>query len=111
LKNGIFRSEIYAKLCAEWDEEYQTELERIKEQLLFYLRFSTKVDVPTDCPYTVDYALSYEDRYLIVRDYYLTNYSEATERWTEFKKDTIAPNYLGEYYATLHDYLLDKIEK
>jgi hypothetical protein len=111
LKNGIFRSKIYAQLCAEWDEAYQTELDRLKEQLLFFLRFSTKVEVPTDNPYAIDYSLSYEERYVVVRDYYLATYLDDMERWTEFKKDTVAPNYLGEYYVTLHDYLLEKIEK
>ena len=111
LKNGIFRSEIYEKLCVNWDEEYQTELNRIKERLLFFLRFSTKPEIPVEYPYLVDYALTYEERYAIVRDYYLQMYADPSERWQKFKADEIAINYLGEFYVTLHDYLLAQVEK
>ncbi len=110
LKNGIFRSGIYEALCAQWDSEYQTQLDKIKERLLFFLRFSTKTETPIGHPYVVDYSLSYEERYMVVRDYYLANYSDPAERMEAFTKDTVAPSYLGEYYSTLHDYLLDKIE-
>ena len=110
LKNGIFRSNIYDSLCAQWDSEYQSELNAIKERLLFYLRFSLKVETPVGHPYVVDYALSYSERFMVVRDYYLATYSDPTARMDAFKQDTVAPSYLGEYYASLYDYFLDKIE-
>ena len=110
LKNGVFRSNIYDALCAQWDGEYQAELDTIKERLLFYLRFSVKTETPVEHPYMVDYALSYAERFAQVRDYYLATYSDPTARMDAFKQDAVAPSYLGEYYASLYDYFLDKVE-
>ena len=100
LKNGVFRSNIYDALCAQ----------TIKERLLFYLRFSVKTETPVEPPYAVDYALSYAERFAQVRDYYLATYSDPTARMDAFKQDAVAPSYLGEYYASLYDYFLDKVE-
>ena len=106
-KNGVFRSGIYEALCAQWDTEYQAELEVLKAKLLFYLRFALKPQEPSvEAPYTVDYSLEYADRYKSVRDYYLSAYSDADERMTAYQNDEVAPQYLGEFYATLYDYLL-----
>jgi hypothetical protein len=108
LKNGVFRSGVYEALCAQWDAEYEAELEIVKQKLLFYLRFSVKEETPdTDAPYLVDYSLSYEDRYRVVKDYYLNTYTDANERMNKFREDEVATKYLGEFYATLYDYLLN----
>ena len=39
LENGIYRSGIYKLIAAKLDEEYNAEVERLREGLLFYLRF------------------------------------------------------------------------
>ncbi len=107
LKNGVFRSAIYQSVCSTLDDEYATRVERLKEQLLFYLRFSSKIDdeESENSPYTVNYSLTYEERYTIVRSYYLDTYSDGSKRFDAFKADKVAPNYLGEFYATMYDYL------
>lgn len=111
LKNGVLRSKIYNSICSALDRDYATTVEQLKEQLLFYLRFSSKVDVSDgeSFPYIVNYSLTYEERYNIVKAYYLEKYADPTERFNAFKEDNIAPKYLGEFYATLHDYLMDMI--
>ena len=111
LKNGVFRSAIYDSICLALDEEYATAVEQLKEQLLFYLRFSAKVDdtESENSPYLVNYSLSYQERYSIVKTYYLEKYTDPSERFNAFKADKIAPKYLGEFYATLHDYLMDML--
>ena len=108
IKNGVFRSGIYDALCAQWDAEYEAELEVMKAKLLFFLRFALKPQEPSaEAPYPVDYSLEFADRYRSVRDYYLDTYSDPVERMEVYKKDEVAPQYLGEFYATLYDYLLD----
>ena len=106
VKNGIFRSEIYAMLEARLTEEYEREVELIKQCLLFYLHYSMKPEetVSTSAPYEVNYALSVDDRLRIVKNYYETQYSDADELYAVFLKDTVAPQYLGELYAPLHDH-------
>ena len=108
LKQGIFRSAVYELICAALDAEYAVKIEKLKDSLLFYLRFSTKVDIDESesSPYTVDYSLTYQERFNVVKAYYLDAYSDSTERFETFKLDKIAPNYLGEFYSTMHDYLM-----
>ena len=108
IKNGVFRSGIYNALCTQWDEEYAAELEVVKEKLLFYLRFALKPETPpSEAPYLLDYSLPYSERYIVVREYYLNAYTDPSERMNAFKTDEIAPQYLGEFYATLYDYLFN----
>ncbi len=64
-------------------------------------------DTSSTPPYSVDYALSEEDRMAVVKEYYETTYSDATERFTAFSNDTFAREYLGEMYAPLYHYFED----
>ena len=57
--------------------------------------------------YMLDYSLEDEARLLVVKEYYETTYSDGKERFNAFVKDTIAPQYLGELYKPLYDYLLN----
>lgn len=106
-KNGVFRSAIYDSICAALDVEYAATVESLKERLLFYLRFSSKVNdtESENSPYVVNYSLTYEERYNIVKEYYLETYSDGAERFNAFKADKVAPKYLGEFYSTMYDYL------
>ncbi len=106
VENGTFLSEIWNLYCARLQTEYDEEIAAIRNALLFYLRFALKPELTTD-KYTVDYALEMPDRYAIVREYYISAYSDPQERVTAFLADEVAKAYLGEYYAVLYDYLLD----
>lgn len=103
LKRGIFRSKLFAQQKAKLQEEHDLEVDNLREALLFYLRFSSRVS--SDGPYAVDYSLSMLDRYYVVRDYYMGAYTDGNERFAAFLQDTVAVSYLGEGYSTLHDYL------
>ena len=107
LKNGTARSMLYEQACERLQAEYETEVERLRNGLVFYLQYTCRGnDTSADsAPYIVNYALSYEERYVIVRDYYMSAYDDGEERFEAFRMDTIARNYLGEYYATLSDYI------
>ena len=78
---------------------------QIREALLFYLRFSSKPsdsDVET-APYEVDYSLSISDRYQLVREHYMSAYTDPKTRLDAFKTDTVALQYLGEMYSIMYD--------
>lgn len=105
LKRGIFLSKIWELYCEKLQAQYAAEVEALRESLLFYLRFSSRPDSSTEgnVPYLVDYSLEMTERFNTVRDYYLETYTDAVVRYEEFLKDSVAPVYLGELYAPLHD--------
>ncbi len=54
--------------------------------------------------YIVDYTLSYNERYVIVRDYYLA-IPDPDERMALYSADETAKKYLSSYYGTLYNVL------
>lgn len=54
--------------------------------------------------YIVDYTLSYNERYVIVRDFYLA-ISDPDERMALYGADETAKKYLASYYSTLYNVL------
>jgi hypothetical protein len=104
VKNGLYHSEIYMLIEARLFAIYEEEVALIKDNLLFYLRYSMKPSSTEDVLYEVDYTLSDTERMEVVKNYYMTRYSNAKERFAAFEEDTVAPQYLGELYAPLHNY-------
>ena len=106
VKNGVFRSEIYTLVEERLTTEYEQEVELMRECLLFYLNYSMKPsqsDVNTTA-YEVDYSLSMEERLKRVKEFYEGEYSDPIQLFAAFVLDTVAPQYLGEFYASLYDY-------
>lgn len=58
----------------------------------------------TETGYLVDYSLSYNERYIIVRNYYLA-ISDVNLRMKQYSADEVAKKYLGSYYVTLYNVL------
>ena len=109
LKNGVFRSGIYASVCEDLERRCEEEIKMIRDSLLFYLRYAIRDDLAgMDAPYPLDYSLAEVERAEVVMNYYETTYANATERYYAFMKDEIASAYLGEFYYTVHDYLAAK---
>ena len=108
IDNGIFLSTIWRLVQWKLNKTYESEVQNIRDSLLFYLRYSSKPETgeAEEAPYTVDYSLSDTERFNIVKEYYETNYSDGEERFEVFKADTVAVKYLGELYAPLYDYFL-----
>ena len=110
IENGIFLSTIWYYVRWKLNRAYEREVENIREALLFYLRFGGKTETgeeESDSPYLVDYSLSDTERLKIVKDYYLSAYTDGEQRLEAFKEDKVAARYLGELYAPLYDYFLD----
>lgn len=103
LENGTYLSCVWPLIYKKLQDTYEAEVEKIRQELLFYLRFSGQLEA-VDAPYTVDYTLSVEDRMYIVKDYYMETYSDGVERFEAFKADEVAKQYLCELYAPLYDY-------
>lgn len=106
VENGTFLSELWNLYCAKLQEEYEVEVQAIRDSLLFYLQFSMRAEADQELSYTVDYALPMEERLAIVKGYYETTYADAKQRFEVFTQDTVAVAYLGELYAPLYDHFL-----
>ena len=105
VRAGIIRSCVYEKLCAALTAEYEEKTAAVRQGLLFYLQYAAKPETSggTSAEYA-DYSLSATERVQAVKNYYHAKYTNASERFDAFKKDTTAPTYLGEYYSATYDY-------
>ena len=109
--NNIFYASVYPDKKAELEAEYDYQVEKLKEQLIFNMSLSeptndgeTGDSGSDDTGYIVDYELSYLERYITVRDYYL-GIEDPDERMALFAADETAQSYLGSYYTSLYNYL------
>ncbi len=109
--NNVFRSSLYEDKKAELEQEYEYQVEILREQLIFNMSLNepthdgeTGDDGGDDTAYIVDYELSYLERYIIVRDYYMS-IEDPAERMALYTADEVAKQYLGSYYSTLYNYL------
>lgn len=106
LENGTYFSEVWDLTQAKLQAEYDEEVGWIREALLFYLRFSARPEEGVSAPYKLDYSLTVDERVGGVQEYYMTAYTDPTERFEAYKADEVARAYLGERYKNLYDYLL-----
>ena len=111
--NGMENSTLYEQISAEMTAEYEYQVEILKEQLLFNMSLGEPTNGgetggsggDTNTGYVVDYELSYMERYIEVRDYYLS-IEDPNERIALLREDEVARKYLGTYYNTLFNYLV-----
>lgn len=109
--NGAENSSIYKKIAEELTAEYEYQVEIIREQLVFNMSLKEPTNPDEtggnggdDSAYLVDYELSYLERYIAVRDYYMS-IEDPDERLALLQADKVAQQYLGSYYNVLFDYL------
>ena len=108
--NGMINSSLYADMEKELSGEFDYQVEILREQLIYNLTIKQPTndgetgDSGSDnSSYPVDYELSYLERYVLVRDYYLT-IEDPNERLNLLAADTVAMEYLGSYYNSLFNY-------
>ncbi len=112
IADNMYNSSLYEAKAALLQQEVDYKVEILAEQLLFNMSLNEPTtDDETgneggdeSAGYIVDYELSYLERYIIVRDYYLA-IEDADERLALYAADETAQAYLGSYYSTLYDYL------
>lgn len=106
--DGMKDSSLLAQKRAELEKEFDYQVEILVEQLNYSLGLSEpypdRGESGGEAGYIVDYTLSYTDRYIIVRDYYLS-IDDPAERMSLYAADDTARRYLGSYYATLYNVL------
>lgn len=106
IDKGVFDSALRRMKREKLETDYEKEVERLRDGLLFFLRYSYRPG-SSSVGYEVDYSLSDAERVEIVKNYYDTEYTDALERLAAFEEDTVAKQYLGEYYAPLYYYFYD----
>lgn len=111
MTNGTCHSSLYADKEAELVEEYEYQVEILREQLVFNMSLKepthngeTGNSGYDNTGYLVDYELSYIERYVLVRDYYMT-IENPHERLALYAADTVAMDYLDTFYNSLYNYL------
>ena len=110
--NGMYKSSLVSVVQKEMKAECDRQVDIIREQLIFNMNArepSSGDDVGDsgndNSGYVVDYNLSYLERYIHVRDYYLS-IPDPNERMVILRNDLVAQKYLGQtYYNYLWDYL------
>ncbi len=110
LSNRNARSSALRDANAEVDARVNEEIEVVKNDLLYQIKYegiaSDGNDVgPYRYPDNPNYSLSYAQRFLVVRNYYMDVTTDADARLHAFSMDTLAREYLGEYYQTLYELL------
>lgn len=107
LSNGLQSSTLYEQKAADLQAKFEYEVEVIREQLEYSIALSEPFpDNQGDASvgYIVDYSLSYTERYIAVRDYYLA-IADPADRMAKYTADDVAKNYLDSYYTTLYNVL------
>ena len=109
---GMGRSTILWDKFTELSNEFEYKLAILEDNL----RYNLSLNEPTNgddlgddggdesAGYIVDYSLSYNERYIIVRDFYLA-IPDPNERMALYAADEVAKKYLGSYYGTLYNVL------
>lgn len=112
LGNGMKNSSLTEQKKAELDAEVAWQTAVLADNLLYNMSLNEPTsggdtgggNGDESAGYIVDYSLSYVERYVIVRDYYLA-IQDAEERMNLYSADDVARRYLDSYYSTLFDYL------
>lgn len=115
LSRRIFRSSILENILAVLKSDYEALVKKIQKELdeslaALYGEGDTGGEGGEggeggDAPYEVDYTLPMRDRYVIVKNYYLS-YADPAQALADFEKDEIAKEYIGVYYEYLRQLLL-----
>lgn len=101
-------SSLLEQKAAELEAEYERKVAAIIEQFQYAMEM-TEPFIPENpdadkVGYIVDYTLPYTDRYVIVREYYLS-IPDVHERMALYNADEIAKDYLSSYYRSLYNVL------
>ena len=108
--NNTARNSVYACACERIDAETESKVEAIRSDLNYQLAYEALGSEgneygPYRYPENPNYTLSPSQRFLVVRNYYMQATDDPQARLDAYAMDTLARQYLGEFYATLYDLL------
>ena len=111
IANNVARGTPLRDAIAEIESEKQKEIEAIKSDLDYQLAYeslgsSGNENGPYRYPQNPNYTLTYSERFLVVRNYYMEQTSDPNARLKAYGMDTLAKSYLGQFYQTLYVLLL-----
>lgn len=107
LSQGMARSTLLTDYNQKIDSQTNEKVEAIKEDLLYRLIYSDEEkNGGYSYPENPNYELSLQQRFLVVRDYYMRLTTNPNWRLTLFGRDAFAAEYLQEYYSNLYDLFL-----
>ena len=109
---GNYTARSYALKCEreEIDEKLNKDVTAVREDLIHQLAYESlgsegNEQGPYRYPENPNYNLSYSQRFLVVRNYYMQATDDPNARLQAFAMDTLAKEYLGEFYRTLYELL------
>lgn len=110
--NGMKNSSLIGQKSAALEMEVARQRAIIADNLLYNMALNEPTDGgdvggsdgDVGAGYIVDYTLNYTERYVIVRDFYLS-IEDPNERMALYAADEVAKKYLDSYYYSLFDYL------
>lgn len=110
IANNTGRSTALRDALSEIDSQKTADIEIVKSDLDYQLAYEAlgsegNDNGPYRYPQNPNYNLSYSERFLVVRQYYMDVTSDPDARLKAYGADTLARSYLGEYYQTLYDLL------
>lgn len=110
VSNNTARSSAYKQEYSAIAKAAEAEIETVKADLLYQIAYEGigqegNDNGPYRYPENPNYNLSYSQRFLVVRNYYMDATDDPEARLRAFAMDSLAREYLGEYYQTLYELL------
>ena len=108
--NNFARSYVQVMANARINTAQYKAIEALKEDLDYQLAYESlgsegNEQGPYRYPENPNYNLTPSQRFLVVREYYMSVTDDPDARLQAYTVDSLARTYLGEYYATLYDLL------
>ena len=108
--NNFARSYVQVMANARINTAQYKAIEALKEDLDYQLAYESlgsegNEQGPYRYPENPNYNLTPSQRFLVVREYYMSVTDDPDARLLAYTVDSLARTYLGEYYATLYDLL------
>ena len=108
--NNFARSYVQVMANARINTAQYKAIEALKEDLDYQLAYESlgsegNEQGPYRYPENPNYNLTPSQRFLVVREYYMSVTDDPDARLQAYTVDSLARAYLGEYYATLYDLL------
>ena len=110
VSNNTAHNTFYALTKARLDADAEEQIAVVKDDLDFQLAYEAlgsegDENGPYRYPENPNYNLTPSQRFLVVRNYYMQSTEDPDARLAAYAQDTLARQYLGEFYVTLYDLL------
>ena len=108
--NGLMRSTSLGYQKEKIDAEALADVDVVREDLRYQLAYESlssegNANGPYRYPENPNYNLTPAQRFLVVRNYYMQATDDPDARLQAYAMDTLAREYLGEFYQTLYELL------